>query len=110
MLLLPIHRRSEVLRKSLITVCLTFFIIVLQACSGTPLQTKRLNEAENHIVLAEQSISNPRNINYTQENIGSAKAFLATVNDFKKFLSKVELSRLNALNTRLNSLEKRVRQ
>ena len=43
------------------------------------------------------------------ENIGTAKAYLGTLRDYKKFLTKAELNRYKTLNLRAKELSKNIR-
>ena len=87
-------------------------ITLLSACSTSSLQTKRLDTAENLIIQAEQTLSSPSGQKYKQqinEDLGTANAYLATLNDYKKSLNKAEIERYKALKRRSNVLMQRVK-
>jgi hypothetical protein len=91
---------------------ISFLSILLSACSSIPLQTKRMDLAEDLIVEAEQALaSKPKNppVRFAIENIGTANAYLATVNDNKKFLTGYELKRYELLKHRADGIMTRIR-
>ncbi len=73
--------------------------LMITGCSTTPLQSTRLNKAETYIIQAEQAYTNSRTI-IAKNNIGTAKAYLDTLKDNLKFLSKSEIKRYNTLRAR----------
>ncbi len=79
--------------------------LFLQACSSTPLQRSRLNEAEDHLVSSEQALAASK-ISAAESYLGTATAYLATLQDFKKSLSLSEEKKLEVLLQR----EKRLSQ
>ena len=86
-------------------------LVLLAGCSSTTLHTKRLNIAEDQINYAEQVLSqspSSEQIKMVSDELGTATAYLATVEDFKKFLSNEELRRHKALLHRANTLLGRI--
>jgi len=83
-------------------------ILIISACSSTPLQTTRLNKAETYIIQAEQALAANR-INIAVNDMGTAKAYLDTLKDNLKFLSKTEVKRYNELRAREKVTATRVR-
>ncbi len=84
-------------------------IFQLSACSRTNLQSNRLDSAESYIERAEQIIANsPRKAekNLAKENLGTATAYLETVRDNRKFLTKEERKRRLELKQRAKTLSK----
>ena len=85
--------------------------LLLSGCSTAALQTSRLDTAEEYIVQAEQAIGSSPNqtqIIYATESLGTANAYLATLKDNKKHLSKQELERFKALKLRAKNLQNRI--
>ena len=91
----------------------TFIVFQLSSCSSTPLQSIRLEAAEIHIMQAEQALANSSGneteIRIADENLGTATAYLATLNDQKKYLSENEMKQYQALKQRAENLSKRIR-
>ena len=98
----------QLTKKSLLTLLVLIF---LTACSVSKLQSERLDNAEKYLVEAEQISTTKQNgsINneYLQNTLGTARAFLATVLDNKRFLTKEELKRHAELTKRVNSLSQK---
>lgn len=89
---------------------LAFTIISLSAC--TPLQSRRLDTAEDYIVEAEQILAGPPHhdqVKVADDTIGSAKAYLLTLKDFKKRLNSHELKRYKVLQQRANGVTNRIK-
>ncbi len=88
------------------------FVSFLTGCSSTPLQSTRLNKAETYMIQAEQALSSTQadRKNIAINNIGISQAYLATIKDNLKFLTKVEKKRYYALVTRAKGIEGRVRR
>ncbi len=89
----------------------SFFIVVLSACSSTPLQRSRLDAAEINIMQAEQILSQSSSLKAmiaADEKLGAARSYLATVLDNKTYLNKAELQKYAALKQRLNSVYRRI--
>ena len=86
-----------------------FIAIQLSSCSTSNLQSGRLDSAESYILQAEQRLSTGGNKRVAAENIGTAKAYLGTLRDHKKYLTKGELARYQTLLQRSNKLSKRIR-
>ncbi len=82
-------------------------VIQLTGCSTSGLQSGRLDSVETYLSQAEQSFSANRKMDAVN-NLGTAKAYLGTLRDYKKFLSKEELQRYQALNRRATELTKRI--
>ena len=82
-------------------------IVFLTACSTQKLQTTRLDKAETYIVQAEQAISIKRMTSATN-NMGTAKAYLDTLKDNLKFLSKSEVKRYHLLRARAKNIASRI--
>ena len=68
----------------------------------------RMDTAETYIAQAEQALENGH-VMIADDKLGVATAYLATVADHKKFLSKAELSRYKQLKSRTDRLAKRTR-
>jgi hypothetical protein len=85
----------------------------LSACSSSSsLQSNRLDTAEEHILEAEQALANSAGsagIKIADDNLGTANAYLATLNDHKKYLTENELKRYQALKQRSDGLLKRIK-
>ncbi|MCF6189555.1 MAG: hypothetical protein L3J51_03665 [Cocleimonas sp.] len=81
--------------------------MLLTACGGS-LQAGRMDNAEGHFILAERAIS-ASNVRVANDSLGTAKAFLATVNDFKKSLNIHELRRFEALKKREAKVERTIK-
>jgi hypothetical protein len=90
-----------------------FIVFQLTSCSSTPLQSKRLEAAEAHIMQAEQALANSSDddseVRVADENLGTATAYLATINDQKKYLSENEMKQFQALKQRAKDLSRRIR-
>ena len=90
-----------------------FIVFQLTSCSSTPLQSKRLEAAETHIMQAEQALANSSDddieVRVADENLGTATAYLATINDQKKYLSENEMKQFQALKQRAKDLSRRIR-
>ncbi len=91
------------IKKSL----LISLLMLLTACGGS-LQSGRMDSAEGHIIQAERALT-ASNARVATDNLGTAKAFLATVNDFKKSLNIHELRRYEALKKREASIERTIK-
>ena len=92
-------------------IAITLIIFQLSACSTANVQTDRLKAAESYIAQAEQAVSSPskRTTKFIAENnLGTAKAYLETLRDNKKFLTDAELKTYHALKQRANMLSKRL--
>ena len=92
---------------------ITSVIFQLSACSTTSLQSNRLDSAESYIVRAEKIIANsPRKAekNLAEENLGTATAYLETLRDNRKFLTKDEHKRRQELKQRADKLSKLIRK
>lgn len=84
-------------------------IFQLSACSNANLQSNRLDSAESYIERAEQIIANSpgeTEKNLAEENLGTAIAYLETVRDNRKFLTKEERKRRLELKQRAKTLSK----
>ena len=111
-LLLSNYLRKNIVKNHLSSLFIAIILLFLTACSSTALQSKRLNTAEDFIIQAEQALSrSPSNtqIRIADENLGTAHAYLATIYDQRKFLSKHELKRYQTLKQRVDGLYKRIR-
>lgn len=86
----------------------SFFLLLLSACSTGSLQMDRMDTAEAYITQAEQALGKGQMM-IADDKLGIATAYLATVADHKKFLSKAELDRYNQLTSRIQRLTKRIR-
>ncbi len=84
-----------------------FIAIILQGCS-TPLQSSRLNTAEDNIIQAERALASSQ-IRAAESFHGTAMAYLATLADFKKFMTINEEKRFQALNQREKRLSQAIR-
>jgi len=74
-------------------------VLLISGCSSTPLQSQRLNKAETYIIQAEQALTaNKRKL--AINDMGTAKAYLDTLKDNLKFLSKSEVKRYHKLRSR----------
>jgi hypothetical protein len=73
--------------------------ILLQACTSTPLQSSRLNSAEDDILQAEQALSASK-VKIAENYLGTAAAYLATVEDYKNRLSSNEKKKYQGLRQR----------
>jgi len=95
------------------TVVILSLLLLQTACSQDTLQTDRLNLAENYIGKAEQivtrSVGEKDNI-LAEESLGTAKAYLETLRDNKKFLTEQEEKRRLELKQRADQLLKRIYQ
>ena len=95
------------------TVVILSSLLLQTACSQDRLQTDRLNLAENYIGKAEQIVTHSTggedNI-LAEETLGTAKAYLETVRDNKKFLTEQEERRRLELKQRADQLLKRIYQ
>jgi len=104
------------LKKSTTSIFITIIITVifqLSACSNANLQSNRLDSAESYIERAEQIIANsPGEIekNLAEENLGTAIAYLETVRDNRKFLTKEERKRRLELKRRAKNLSDSIRR
>lgn len=85
-----------------------FVAVQLSSCSTKNLQSDRLDSAESYIQQAEQSLSSAGNKQNAANNLGTAKAYLGTLRDHKKYLTKNEFKRYQALTQRTNTLSKRL--
>jgi type III secretory pathway lipoprotein EscJ len=88
-----------------------FFLVLLSACSSTPLQSSRLDKAETNITQAEQILTQSSDVNAMKtadEKLGVARSYLATVLDNKKYLNKTQLQKYEALKRRLDRAYERV--
>ena len=88
-------------------------LVLISACStGSSLQSLRMDEAEQQIILAEQALAQPSTTNskVALENAGTATAYLATVRDYIKFLTPNEKARLQTLQQRVDKVTKRAYQ
>ncbi len=96
---------AKILISSIITA------VLLTGCSTAPVQGDRLNTAEELLIDVENILarsSEPNAKLYAKEQLGSANAYLLTLKDNKKVLTKTQLQRYNALLQRASSLQKRV--
>jgi len=95
------------------TVVILSLLFLQTACSQDTLQADRLNQAENYIGRAEQIITHSAgekdNI-LAEENLGTAKAYLETLRDNKKFLTEQEERRRLELKQRADQLQKIIYQ
>ena len=82
-------------------------LILVSGCSTTPLQSTRLNKAETYIIQAEQAIS-AHKMKIATNNMGTAKAYLDTLKDNLKFLTKAEVKRFNLLKVRAKAVSSRI--
>jgi hypothetical protein len=82
-------------------------LIIVSGCSTTPLRSTRLNKAETYIIQAEQAIS-AHKMNIATHNMGTAKAYLDTIKDNLKFLTKAEVKRFNLLKVRAKTISSRI--
>ena len=101
------------LKKYFFIGMLVTFAFLQVACSTQTLQHDRLDLAENYIVKAEGIIANSRGENdkiLAQETLGTAKAYLETLRDNRKFLSKQENKRRLDLKQRAEALSKAIYQ
>ncbi len=83
----------------------------ISACSTANLQTDRLNSVEDYLQQVEVLLSSSQNsqsIYIADEKLGTAKAYLETLRDNRKFLTENELRRYNALKQRANSLARQI--
>jgi len=87
------HRTYKLLAVNLV------MSILILGCSSTPLQSQRLNKAETYIIQAEQALTANRKQLATQD-MGTAKAYLDTLKDNLKFLTKTEVKRYHNLRAR----------
>ena len=85
-----------------------FFLFILSGCSSPSLQMSRMDEAEAYITQAEMALKNAQ-VMIADDKLGVATAYLATVADHKKFLTKAELGRYEQLKFRADRLSKRIR-
>ena len=79
--------------------------LVISGCSTTPLQSKRLNKSETFMIQAEQAISSNK-LKLAKANIGTAKAYLDTLKDNLKFLTKAEVKRYHRLRAKEKLISK----
>ncbi len=82
-------------------------VFLISGCSSTPLQSTRLNKAEAFMTQAEQAIE-AQKMNIAQNNMGTAKAYLDTLKDNLKFLSKAEVKRFNSLKVKAKVISSRI--
>jgi len=90
----------------------TLICVYLTGCSGTRIQTSRLNSVEDLVYDAESALKSKSNPNYKQyatESLGSASAYLLTLKDFKKSMNMEELKRYNYLLQRVSTLQKSIK-
>jgi len=88
-------------------------IFQLSACTNASLQSNRLDAAESYIVRAEKIIANSSGKaekNLAEESLGTATAYLETVRDNRKFLTKNEHKRRQELKQRADKLSKLIRK
>ncbi len=78
-------------------------VLLISGCSTTPLQTTRLDKAETYMMQAEQAITANR-MKLATNNMGTAKAYLDTLKDNLKFLSKNEVKRYHLLRGRAKGI------
>ena len=85
-------------------------ILLLSACSTSPLQSTRLNKAETYMIQAEHALLSKQtnNMKVAENNIGIANAYLATIKDNVKFLSKSELNRFETLKVKSKAIDARI--
>ena len=81
------------------------FSLTLVACSSGPLQSGRLDNAEEYIMRAQTQMDQPI---FANETLGTATAFLATVKDNKFRLTKEELARYESLLKQSNDLSRQI--
>ena len=82
-------------------------LMLLTACGGS-LQSGRMDSAEGHIIQAERALT-ASNTRVATDNLGTAKAFLATVADFKKSLNIHEQRRFESLKKREANIERTIK-
>ena len=95
--------------KILLTTALTTTLLV--GCSNAPVQTDRLNTVEDLLFDAENVLSRntgPNPKQYAKENLDTAGAYLLTLRDNKKLLSKIQMKRYNSLTQRVSTLRKKL--
>lgn len=81
--------------------------LALSACSGIPIQGNRLSEAENYIRGAERALADSR-ILIARDNLGVANAYLATLKDNRKLLTRDEQKHYHTLLKRAETLNKKL--
>lgn len=107
---------ENILKKSTTSIFIAIIITVifqLSACSNANLQSNRLDSAESYIERAEQIIANSpgeTEKNLAEENLGTAIAYLETVRDNRKFLTKDEYKRRLELKQRADKLINMIRR
>jgi len=82
-------------------------LMLLTACGGS-LQSGRMDSAEGYIIQAERALT-ASNAMVATDNLGTAKAYLSTVNDFKKSLNIHEQRRFEALKKRETKIERTIK-
>lgn len=91
-----------------------FLVTVLfSSCSTVTVQSDRLDSVENYIMQAEQILSSSNGQEgkrMAENNLGHAKAYLSTLRDNKKSLSKEELARYNTLTQHEEKVSNSLRQ
>lgn len=87
-------------------------LLFATSCSTNSLQTVRMDKAEEQIILAEQALNQPsaNQRAIVLDNAGTATAYLATVRDYRKFLTANERARLDSLQQRVDRVIKQVNQ
>lgn len=94
-------------------IALILIMFQLTACSTKFVQSDRLKSAESYLVRAEQAISSSPN-GMTKisadADLGTAKAYLETLRDNKKFLTDDEKSKYQALKQRASKLTTLIRK
>ena len=85
-------------------------LTLLTGCSTSSVQSKRLDTAEELIIQTERDLTSTigdTNKLKAQEKLGTANAYLATLKDYQKSLTKEELERYKALTKKSDALSKR---
>ena len=83
------------------------FSVAMIGCSSGPLQSGRLDNAEEYILRAQEQINQPILAN---ETLGTANAFLATVKDNKFRLSQAEKTRYELLLKKSKVVSRKINQ
>ena len=83
---------------------------VVTACTSGPLQSTRMSKAEGYMTQAEQALAtnSPNKMKVAESNIGTAKAYIHTVRDNIKHLSKAEKIRYNSLKAKADAIDSRI--
>lgn len=86
-----------------------FLSVSLIACSGTPLQTKRLDQVQINLEQAKAALQRSQ-IGLAKEAHGEASAYLLTARDNKKYMSEAEKKRYEQLKQSSEALSARLKQ